>query len=203
MLWIEGLVIAQPGDAGVPGATVSVVGAGGGPATSADDGSYGIQVYSHVLSTIRAELPDHMAAQRVTYAMADELGNVPVELPLLPAELLERAAREAGVEPHDPGSGLVLVDFSELPPGAGASVDLERRHGGGLCIDGEGRSVPCDGSVGGNLDQVLFVNVPTGRVALELSAASGRCSLAHGSVNVNDFPVDAGVVTAIGVVCTP
>lgn len=202
MATVHGRVEDLATDLGVPGAAVTVAGSPGSAVRTGEDGEFVLDVGSHVLSTVRVEHPDYLATRLPVYATGDP-AEPAIELPVLPAVVLARKLEEAGVDPQSPDRGLVLVDFLLLPPERGQSAELSLDHGGVLAFVGEGSVTDGGSGLGPGADLLLFTNVVPGRTPVSLGTPTGRCSLVDSTLNINDFVVRAGELTAVGVRCVP
>ncbi len=189
-------------DLGVPGTAVAVAGRPESVARTGGEGEFVLDVGSHVLTTLRTEHPDYVVTRLPVYSTGDPTEPA-LELPAVPAVVMARMLEEAGLDPQSPDRGLVLVDFLLLPPERGQSAVLSVDHGGVLALDGEGTVTDGRSGLGPDADLLLFTNVAPGHARVSLRTPTGRCSLVDSTLNINDFVVQAGEATVVGVRCVP
>ena len=184
--------IVEDGSTEVPiqGATVSEVGASPPNTTTTNaQGQYSLTVTGSEV-TLRAEKQTYLSAQKLVKTTSNSTG-----LPLVTPALVSSFASGAGLPAFDPTKGVVAVDLAGAA--VGQAVSMVAANSGSVVLDASDTPVKGNAVLTTNNRLVVFINVAPGVTQLTFSPA-GKCTLP-----LNDYPVDANVLTAVDAICTP
>ncbi len=118
-------------------------------------------------------------------AVSDELGGVP------------------GVDPIDPGKGIVIVSFDDASESGGESAGLSLSSEPSFTQNDQGVFEVSPALLDNGGGELIFVNVDPGDATITVQGSSGVNTCVLASPSITDWPVVAHTITFVEAVCAP
>ena len=192
---------------GVPGATVSVLGANPANETTTDaNGAFSLVVSLGDTIVLQAQKTDYMTGQLV-YSVPDDLPSGAdfydgMDLFSLPMTVVDNLHVESASGARDPAKGIVSIYLVGIPEpiSGGERVEISAASGFAGVFNNADELIAGDVTLASGLPEVIFLNVDAGTTAITLTNSAGYACVPREAQAT--YPVEASVWTLIRADCT-